>query len=101
MHKTHQLKAMDVRERVWSPEERLCWRIIVDGLADGDIEWFEEGFFDRDWWFRFDNICFILGVRVGKVREWCLGVVRDGRGKEVKEMYSEWCKELMSSEDYG
>ena len=88
-------KARDMRERVWSPEERMCWRVIVDGLADGDVEWFEAGWFDKNWWLSFENICFILGVSVKKVRKWALHVIDCGDGKKVKEEYGNWCKEMM------
>jgi hypothetical protein len=93
------LKAAASLHTTWTPEERLCWRVIVHGLADGDVEWFEEGWFDGSWWLSFNNICFILGLDVKQAREGCLKIVRERRGKEVKKEFVRWCKEDIDGRD--
>ena len=69
-------------DREWLPMERLWWRVVVKALEDGDRRWFEKGNRLSD----FDLICEDLGVRVDAVRNWCLQVVDDGRGKEIKRL---------------
>lgn len=73
-------KAAEVREKLWLPEERLWWRVIVKALEDGDAKWFRKGNHLSD----FDLICEDLDIDEEQTRDWCEWVVRGGRGKDVK-----------------